>query len=390
MLYFIVRDACTHELWFWIIIYICMSLFQVQRETQIQAARKTMKSREKRREKTSSVKSSGKSFSAHSKSHKGSHKEMMAVTHGHTKNVPQSRLHEGGSSSKPLSKTHALLQESIAAAEKSSEASAIPQPTAQESGATTFEPSVPRNVGTIKSGDGVQEQMKTCAIDGSTKKKRRRHKIVKREIFSSSENEELDVVTPDGGNASLSVSLKRDLMSDGSDVPKALHEGASHPRRMSHEKITLSTDDLASDVSDADEVMETIKPVISNIPDSFLVRINRDLILTPSLPAVKDRQGHHHEDSDSSIESPSYAVEFNPKKTTKMVIRTQPFPVSDVEDHDHEAVRGDDEMVLGVDDGSKSRAETVMTSSGKKAKRKKKKKHKKITMGKDLKLKITL
>ena len=367
---------------------------QVQRETQIQAARKTMKSRD-RHEKGSSGKSSSKT-----RIHKESHREMASVSHGHTKSSSHSRSLEGGSSSKPLSKTHALLQESIAAAEaeKSSRTLTVSAAKLQEGDAAGNETSLsvlPTGVEGVQSGSRVKGQGKTDVIKSvAAKKKHKRRKAVKREICSSSENEELDVVTPDGGSASLSVSLRRDLMTEsGSHVQQTRgnlqQDSVEHQRRHSQGKITLSVDDLASDVSDVDDVMDTITPkaTSSSVPSGDVplwVRIDREQISKSSLTgsqhsAVEGREGQRG-NSASSLDSPSYAVEYNPKKLTKMVIRTQPLEGSVDEDYsnvvDHE---GDTEL----------RRDVGGASTAKKAK-KKKKKHKKITMGEDLKLKITL
>lgn len=376
----------------------CNFCLQVQRETQIQAARKTMKSRHKH-EKRTLGKPSGKTMSSHAKTHKGSHKEMVSVSHGHAKNVSHSNLMEGGPSSKPMSKTHALLQESIEAAQKSSKAPSISTPTFDNSGMAAMHASKPTQVEAGQPCGDAKEQMETGTRFVVAKKKRKRHKAVKRDFFSSSENEELDVVTPDSGNASLSVSLRRDMMSD---APQAMHkhyqgDGMSHQRRGSCGKITLSVEDLASDVSDADEVVDTIKPNPSSDHASLWVRINRDVVETPSLPIVQQSSGiggglgeiECHYDSDSPLESPGYAVEVNPKKSTKMVIRAQPFPLLDI--GDCETVDKQGAMGLSVEDRHTGETGSmVMMSSGKKVKKKKKKKHKNITMGTDLKLKITL
>ena len=366
---------------------------QVQRETQIQAARKTMKSRHKP-DKTTSGKLGGKTMSSHTKSRKGSHKEAVSVSHGHAKNVTHSRVMEGGSASKPMSKTHALLQESIEAAENLSKAPTISAPTFEDSGMADIEASKPTQA---KAGQSYYGDVKETSTEGDVvKKKRKRHKGVKRDFLSSSENEELDVVTPDSGSNSLSVSLRRDLMSD---VPHAMHkhdhgESVSGQRRGSHGKITLSVEDLASDVSETDDVMDTIKPNPLSDNASLWVRINRDLVQTPSLPVAQQSTGFEGglgeiKDSNSPLKSPGYAVELNPTKSTMMVIRAQSCPFSDVEDHETKDKQGG--MRLSVEDKCMSETRSIeMMSSGKKVKKKKKKKHKKIAMGEDLKLKITL
>ena len=332
-------------------------------------------------------------MSSHTKSRKGSHKETVSVPHGHAKNVSRSSLVEGGFVSKPMSKTHALLQESIEAAENSSKALTVSTPLFEDSGMADIEASKPTQVKASQPHGDVKE---TGAEGVIVKKKRKRHKAVKRDFFSSSENEELDVVTPDSGSNSLSISLRRDLVSD---IPQATHkhggESVSDQRRGSHGKITLSVEDLASDVSDADEIVDTIKPNPLGDHESLWVKINKDLVETPSLPVAQQSTGfegglERHYDINSPLESPGYAVELNPRKSTKMVTRAQPFSFSDVEDHETKVKQGG--MELSVDDRHTSESRSVdMTSSGKKVKKKKKKKkHKKITMGEDLKLKITL
>ena len=326
----------------------------------------------KSRDKSSSDKSSSKVASSYSKAQK----EKLLISHGHAKNVSLSRVLEG-ETSKPLSKTHALLQESIAAAE-AEKSLTISTPTLQGSISE-----VSRNVDTDSK---ARVQAKAGVRKAAVKKKRRRSNVIKYDMCSSSENEELDVVTPDSGNASLSVSLKRDLMSESSHPPQMRHkrrDSKDRGKKHSHGKIRLSVDDLASDVSDVDEVVDTIKPAAFNdVPLWVSIsrqQISKQSVSTSKLSAfeessLKDKYEHHH-NSDSSLGSPSYAVEFNPKKLTKMVIRAQPCPSSEVQGHD-----------LISDDVGKGSSGTT----SKKAKKKKKKaKHKKITMSDDLKLKIT-
>lgn len=352
-----------------------------------------MKSRHKH-EKTTVGKPGGKTMTSHTKSRKGSHKENVSVSHGHTKNFSHSHLMEGGSASKPMSKTHALLQESIEAAENLSKAPTTSTAMFEDSGMADIEASKTTQVKADQPYGDVKE---TGAEGAVVKKKRKRHKAVKRDFLSSSENEELDVVTPDSGSNSLSVSLRRDLMSG---IPQTMHkhyhgESVSGQRRGSHGKITLSVEDLASDVSDADEVMDTIKPNPLSDHASLWVRINRDLVQTPSLPVAQQSTGfegdiERHYDNNSPQESPSYALELNQRKSTKMVIRAQAFPFPDVKDHETKDKQG--EIGLSVEDKRMSEIRSIETMSlGKKMKKKKKKKkHKKITVGEDLKLKITL
>ncbi len=184
-------------------------MIQVQRETQ-QAARKTMKNRQKQQHgKTAFDKSSTKTATfTQSKVHKGRQKEIILVTHGYTKNVSHSRVLEGG---KPISKTHALLQESIIGAAKEP-STASSTSTIQRSKTATilsnegFGDPTPAYAGTKPTGGRGGKQFTT-----RVKQKRRKGDIVRTELCSSSENEELDVVTPDSDTTSLSVSLRRDF-----------------------------------------------------------------------------------------------------------------------------------------------------------------------------------
>ena len=345
------------------------TLCQVQRETQIQAARKTMKNRQKQQYgKTAVGKSSTKTATiTQSKVHKGRQKEPILVTHGHTKNVSHSRLLEGG---KPISKTHALLQESIIGAAK--ESSTAPSTSTVQRSKTAA----------ILANEGVGDPTLTHSKSISTKPKKRsgkevatrvkqkRRKVVRTELCSSSENEELDVVTPDSDTTSLSISLRRDFKSESSQVPLYTNE---QKRREIRGNVMLSSEDLASDTSD--EAMDTTQ---STEPSSLCVKINRNLI--PNSLSMEDgvykpmlhrEQVEDPEHSDSLHESPSYALEYNPSKSTKMVIRTNPLPCMEVEGQ--EAVSG-----VGVPSVAKAK------------KKKKKHKHKKVKISDDLKLKISL
>ena len=368
----------------------------------MQAARKTMKSRQKQQHgKTTSGKPTNKTANTHSKAHRGSHKETILVTHGHTKNVSQSRLLEGGTSAKPFSKTHALLQESIAEAAKEPSTAPAGLPISRTAAILADynegigDPTPTRGESSTKPKKGS----KTGGKEFATKMKQKRHKSARIEPYLSSENEELDVVTPDSGTTSLSVSLRRDFKSEsshGSHYADEQHQVAAAAaqvcrRRGSRGKIRLSSEDLASDTS-----VEAMDITQSTEPSSLYVKINRNLIssVPKSVPQsmegkpmsqIANVQGQLEdpENSDSSYDSPNYALEYNPKKSTKMVIRTNPLPHSEAEGQE---VTGDAEM---------GGAETAMMSSSvPKAKKKKKKhKHKKVIIhgvGDDLKVKISL
>ncbi len=132
---------------------------------------------------------------------------------------------------------------------------------------------------------------------------------------------------------------------------------------------------MASDTSD-----EATDIAQSTEPSSFYVKIDRNLI--PNSLSMKDdvykpishrEQPEDPEHSDSSHDSPDYALEYNPSKSTKMVIRTNPLPRSEVEGQ--EAVGG-----VGVPSVLKGK------------KKKKKHKHKKVKISgeSNLKLKISL
>ena len=359
----------------------------------------------------------------HSKAHIGSHTESLSVSHGHTKDVSQSHLLEGVASSRPLSKTHALLQESIAAtaAEKSSKSSVLISTTHTCSNSKTAailaDEAAFSATSTHIDSSAKEKELISGVKHTEGKKRHKKRKMMKRELYSSSENEELDVVTPD--NTSLSISFRRDLMSECGSASQMMYQQASDAKddhlsqvhaddakhdqpsqthqRTSCGKIRLSAEDLASDVSDVDEVIDTIKPPVLTDNKPLWIRINRDLISTVSSSIARedcvkygyhtltDEHGQlqHQNNSDSSLVSPSYAVEYNP---TKMVITSQPLPTSDVEDQDFTGVEAGNEFNWDMGE-----AGTVVRSSVKKAKKKKKKaKHKKIVMGKDLKLKITM
>lgn len=317
----------------------------MQKETQIHAARKTMKNRERHREKSKKA--------AHSK---GSKHDTMMVSHGHSKDVSHSYLLEGNSSAKPLSKTNAFLQESIAATAATAAA-------AKASSGGVSAPAFTHDNASVISTGGSKVHTK------SNKKPKKENVVVKQETYFSSENEELDVVTPDSGSASLSISLRHDLMSEGSGI----HGDVVH----GHGLITLSADDLDSDVTDVEEVMDIIKPKPAS--DSHCtplwVKVNRELIASRTSHAIKS------EDSDSSVDSPaSFAVEYNPSHVTKMVIRTQPLPEGDLS-----AGGSSDIAKSGL-----SRGTDEVHMAAKKTKKKKKKSKHKLARGEDLKLKIKL
>ena len=348
--------------------YNSAKIIQVQRETQIQAARKTMKNKQKQQHgKTGFGKASAKT--AQSKAHRGQQKETVLVTHGHTKNVSHSRLLEGG---KPISKTHALLQESIVG-------------TAKEPSSASSTSTIQRSkTAAILANEGIGEPTPTHTksvgnkpknVGGkqvATRVKQKRRKVVKTELCSSSDNEELDVVTPDSDTTSLSISLRRDFKSESSQIQLYTNE---QKRKETRGNVQLSSEDLASDTSD--EEMDTAQ---STELTSFCVKINRNLI--PKSQSIEDdvyksmshtEQIGDPEHSDSLHDSPSYALEYNPSESTKMVIRTNPLPHSEVEGQ---------EEVGGV--GVPSVAKTK--------KKKKKHKHKKVTISDEsaLKLKINL
>ena len=350
-------------------------LIQVQRETQIQAARKTMKNRQKQQHgKITSGKHSTKTAaSSQSKVHKGRQKETILVTHGHTKNVSHSRLLEGGASIKPISKTHALLQESItAAAKEPSIAPSISIVQRSKTAAILANEDIGDPLHTHSKPVSTKPK-KTGGKEVATRVKRKRRKVVGTEPYLSSENEELDVVTPDSDTTSLSVSLRRDFKSESSHMPFFTNE---QKRRGTHGNVRLSGEDLASDTSD--EAMDTTQ---STEPSSLCVKINRNLITSTSKslsmeeevykPIPHTEQLEDPEHSDSSHDSLSYALEYSPSMSTKMVIRTNPLPRSEVEGQ---------EAVGGVG----------MPSVAKVKKKKKKHKHKKVVMGDDLRLKISL
>lgn len=344
-------------------------MIQVQRETQIQAARKTMKSKQKQQHgKTTLDKSSTKTTTlTQSRVHKGRQKETILVTHGHTKNVSHSRVLEGG---KPISKTHALLQESIVEAAKES-STAPSTSTVQRSKTAAI-------LGNEGIGDPTPTHTKPKKMGGkqvSTRVKQKRRKVgkVRTELYSSSENEELDVVTPDSDTTSLGISLRRDFKSETSQIP--FYNINEQKRREIRGNVRLSSEDLASDTSD-----EGTDIAQSTEPSSLCVKINRNLI--PKSLSMEDdvykpvshrEQIEDPEQSDSSYDSPGYALEYNPSKSTKVVIRTNPLPCSEVEGHE----------VVG-------RVEVPSVSKGKK--KKKKHKHKKVMISdeSDLKLKISL
>ena len=338
-------------------------IIQVQRETQIQAARKTMKSRQKQQPgKSASGKSSTKTGSLAQS--KGRQKETVLVTHGHTKNVSHSRLLEGG---KPISKTHALLQESIAGAAK--EPSIAPTVHRTKTAAILANEGIGEAT-PMHSKSGGTKPRKMGGKEATSRMKPKRHKVARTELYSSSENEELDVVTPDSDTTSLSISLKRDFKSESSQMPFYTNEQS---RREIRGNVRLSSEDLASDTSD--ETMETAQ---STEPSSLCVKINRTLI-PKSLSVEGDdmykptSHREYPEHSDASHDFPSYALEYNPSESTKMVIRTNPLPRSEVEGQ---------EAVGGVE----------MSSAAKAKKKKKKHKHKKVMVSDDsaLKLKISL
>ena len=204
----------------------------------------------------------------------------------------------------------------------------------------------------------------------ATRVKQKRRKIVRTELCSSSENEELDVVTPDSDTTSLSISLRRDFKSESSQAPFCTNE---QKRREIHGNVKLSSEDLASDASD--EAMDTTQ---STEPSSLCVKINRNLIpkslsiedeVHKPMPHTEQVEDPEHSDP-SHNESPSYALEYNPSKSTKMVIRTTHMEVEG-----QEAVSG-----AGVPSVAKAK------------KKKKKRKHKKVMISdeSDLKLKISL
>lgn len=295
------------------------------------------------------------------KVHKGRQKETVLVTHGHTKNVSHSRLLEGG---KPTSKTHALLQESIAEAAK--EPSTAPSTSTVQRSKTA---AILSNEGI---GDPIHTKPKKMGgkqVSTRVKQKRRKVGRVRTELYSSSENEELDVVTPDSDTTSLSISLRRDFKSESSQIPFYTNE---QKRREIRGNVRLSSEDLASDNSD-----EATDIAQSTEPSSLCVKINRNLI--PKSLSVEDNvykpvshreQIEDPEQCDSSHHSPGYALEYNPSNSTKMVIQSNPLPHSEVEGQE----------VVGVPSVSKGK------------KRKKKHKHKKVMISdeSDLKLKISL
>ena len=367
---------------FFFILSLQLLLMQVQRETQIQAAQKTMKNRQKQQHgKTISGKSSAKTAaSTQSKAHKGRQKETILVTHGHTKNVSHTRLLDGGASMKPISKTHALLEESITGtAKQSSTAPSISTVQRSKTAAILASEGVGDSIHTHSKSVSAKTK-KTGGKEIAMRVKRKRRKVVGTEPYSSSENEELDVVTPDSDTTSLSVSLRRDFKSESSHEP-LFTKFNEQTRRGVHGNVRLSSEDLASDASD--------DATQSTEPSSLCIKINRNLISSaPQSLSMEDsvykpmpytEQVDDPEHSDSSHDSPSYALECNLSKSTKMVIRTNPLPCSKVEEK--EAV-GRDEEEAGVGMPSVPKVKVK--------KKKKKHKHKKVMISDDLKLKISL